>query len=78
MGWIKDHNLIVEARWAEGRLDQLPILMNQVVEKKPDVLVTDSTRGALAAKKATSTIPIVVTAMAEPHKQRRNYKPSPS
>jgi putative ABC transport system substrate-binding protein len=66
LGWVEGHNLIIEARWAEGRSDRLPALMSEVIERKVDVLVTYSTPGALAAKKATSTIPIVITNMADP------------
>jgi putative ABC transport system substrate-binding protein len=66
LGWVEGQNLIIERHWAEGRLDRLPALMTEVIEHKVDVLVTYSTRGALAAKKATSTIPIVVTNMADP------------
>ena len=66
LGWIKGQNLVVEARSAEGHADRLPALMTDVVERKVDVLVTYTTPGAVAAKKATSTVPIVVTNMADP------------
>ena len=66
LGWVEGQNLIIEQRWAEGQLDRLPALMSDVIERKVDVLVTYSTRGALAAKSATRTIPIVVTNMADP------------
>jgi putative ABC transport system substrate-binding protein len=66
LGWMKGQNLIVEERWAEGRPDRLPALMAEVIDRKIEVLVTYSTPGALAAKNATRTIPIVVTNMADP------------
>jgi putative tryptophan/tyrosine transport system substrate-binding protein len=66
LGWSEGRDLVIEARWAEGRVEQLPRLMTEVVEHHVDVLVVYSTPGALAAKKATSTIPIVVTNMADP------------
>jgi putative ABC transport system substrate-binding protein len=66
LGWVEGQNLIIEQRWAEGRLDRLPALMAEVVGSNPDVIVTISTPGAIAAKKATSTIPIVVPAMGDP------------
>ena len=66
LGWVEGQNLIIEARWAEGRSDRLAALMSEVIERKVDVLVTYSTPGAVAAKKATSTIPIVITNMADP------------
>ena len=66
LGWVEGQNLIVEARWAGASSERLDALMREVIERKVDVLVTYSTPGALAAKKATSTIPIVVTSMADP------------
>jgi putative ABC transport system substrate-binding protein len=66
LGWVQSRNLIQEERWAEGRIDRLPALMAEMVERKVDVLVTASTPAAVAAKNATSTIPIVVAAMSDP------------
>jgi putative ABC transport system substrate-binding protein len=66
LGWVQGTNLIVVYRSAEGRPDLLPALMTDVLNNKIDVLVTSSTPGALAAKKATSTVPIVVLAMGDP------------
>ena len=66
LGYVEGENLVVEARWADGRLEQLPALMAEVLGRKVEVLVTISTPAALAAKKATSTIPIVVAGMADP------------
>ena len=47
-------------------MERLPELMRKAIARNPDVLVTGSTPGALAAKKATTTIPIVVAAMGDP------------
>jgi putative ABC transport system substrate-binding protein len=66
LGWIEGENLVVEVRWAEGRSDRLPTLMAEMVERKVNVLVTYPTPAAIAAKKATSTIPIVVVSMGDP------------
>ena len=66
LGYVEGQNLVIEARWANSQFDQLPELMAQVIAQEIDVLVTYSTMPALAAKKATSTIPIVVAVMAEP------------
>lgn len=66
LGWVEGQNLVIEARWAEGRMDRLPALMNEMVERKVDVLVTYSTPGGVAANKATATIPIVVAVMGDP------------
>jgi len=66
LGWVEGQNLVVERRWAEGHADRLPALMNEMAADKVDVIVTYSTPAALAAKNATSTIPIVAVAMGDP------------
>src|SRR5215510_11618493 len=58
--------LIVEARSAGGRIEQLPALMSELVRSSPDIIVTYGTPAAVAAKNATSTIPIVVATMGDP------------
>ena len=66
LGYVEGRNLVIEARWAEGRYERLPELMAEVIGRKVDVLVTYSTPGAVAARNATSTIPIVAVAMGDP------------
>ncbi len=66
LGWVQGQNLIVETRWAEGRIDRLPALMADVVGRKVDVIVTRGTPATIAAKNATSTIPIVFASMGDP------------
>jgi putative ABC transport system substrate-binding protein len=66
LGYVEGQNLVVERRWADGRLDRLPALMAEVVERRVDVIFTSGTPAAIAAKSATSTIPIVVAAMGDP------------
>ena len=66
LGWVQGQNLVVETRWAEGRVDRLPTLMADVIARRVDVIVTRGTPAATAAKNATSTIPIVVAAMGDP------------
>jgi putative ABC transport system substrate-binding protein len=60
LGYIEGKNLAIETRWLEGgKYDQLPELAAQLVDLKVDVIVTYSTPGVSAAKRATNTIPIV-------------------
>ena len=66
LGWVEGRNMAVERRWAGNRIDRLPGLMTEVVGLKIDVLVTYSTPAAIAAKNATSTVPIVVPVMGNP------------
>jgi putative ABC transport system substrate-binding protein len=66
LGWIEGKNIAVEYRWAAGREDQLPALAAELVRLKVDVIVTWTSPAALAAKQATTTIPIVMTFVADP------------
>jgi len=68
LGYIEGENLTIEVGWAEGRYERLPVLMAEMLEHKVDILVTYSTPAALAAKRATSKVPIVVAIMGEPVK----------
>ena len=75
LGYVEGQNLVIEARWAEGRYDRLPELMAEVIGRKVDVLVTYGTPAAVAAKNATSTIPIVGVAMGDPLRHRARGQP---
>jgi putative ABC transport system substrate-binding protein len=62
LGYVEGDNLSIDFRWAEGRYDRLPALAAELVRLKVDVIVTATTPATLAAKQATTTIPIVMAA----------------
>jgi putative ABC transport system substrate-binding protein len=66
LGWIEGKNLIFEAKYAEDDLDRLPALAAELVSLDMDVIVTVGTLAPLAAKQATSTIPIVMAFSGDP------------
>lgn len=66
LGWIKGQNLTIEYRWAEGKYERLPTLADELVRLNVDVIVAPPTAAALAAQKATRSIPIVMIFVAEP------------
>jgi putative ABC transport system substrate-binding protein len=59
LGYRKGQNLVVYERYADGNIERLPVLANELVQLQVDVIATQTTPAALAAKRATSTIPIV-------------------
>jgi putative tryptophan/tyrosine transport system substrate-binding protein len=65
LGYEEGKNIALYYQFAEGDYDRLPALASELVTVKVDVIVTHSTPGGRAAKQATSTIPIVVTAAAD-------------
>jgi putative tryptophan/tyrosine transport system substrate-binding protein len=65
LGWIEGQNIQIDFRWAEGQYDRLSALAEELVRLNVDVLVTHGSSGALAARKATSKTPIVLTAVAD-------------
>jgi len=65
LGYVEGKNIVIEFRWAEGRYDRLPDLAAELVRLKVDVLVTAGTPGTLAAKQATTTIPIVMVGIGD-------------
>jgi putative ABC transport system substrate-binding protein len=62
LGYIDGQNAVIELKLAHGKVELLPELAMELVQWKPDVIVAAANVGGLAAKKATSTIPIVVVA----------------
>ena len=66
LGYVEGKNVAIEYRWAEGKSERLRELAAELVRLKMDVLVTHTTPGSLAAKRATTTIPIVITTVGDP------------
>ncbi len=66
LGYIEGKNIIIETRFAEGKSDRFPGFAAELVRLGVDLIVTVSTPAARAAKKATTTIPIVMRASGDP------------
>ena len=66
LGYEEGRDIAYETRWAEGRFERLPGLAAELVGLKPDVMLVSTTPAVLAAKKATKTIPIVMTGVGDP------------
>jgi putative ABC transport system substrate-binding protein len=66
LGYIDGQNIRIEYRWADGDFARFPSLATDLVKAKVNVLVGFVTQAALAAKAATSTIPIVMIGVADP------------
>ena len=66
LGYIEGKNLIIEYRYADGRPERLPALAEELVRLKVDIIVTDTAASARGARKATSTIPIVMVSAGNP------------
>jgi ABC-type uncharacterized transport system substrate-binding protein len=66
LGWVEGRNVAFEKRYAENRLERLPDLAAELVRLKVDIIVAVGTLAPLAAKRATTTIPIVMTAAGDP------------
>jgi putative ABC transport system substrate-binding protein len=66
LGYVEGKNVIIETRFAEGRNERLPELVAELLRRRIDVLLAGSTPGALAAKKTTTTVPIVFAGVLDP------------
>ena len=65
-GYVEGRNIVIEPRFADGKLDRLPELATELVALKVDVIVASSTQAIQAAQTATRTIPIVMTTVGDP------------
>jgi putative ABC transport system substrate-binding protein len=66
LGWVDGQNIAIEVRYADGKRDQLPELAAGLVRSKVDLIFTSTTAAALAAKHATTTIPVVIGFVGDP------------
>jgi len=66
LGYVEGRNYVLESRYADGKFERLPSLAQELIRLNPDLLFVSTTPGALAAKAATMTIPIVFVAVADP------------
>jgi len=65
-GYVEGTNLVIDARAAQGRVERLPTLLRELLDAKPEVIVTFGTTAAQAAKAATTTTPIVMAFAGDP------------
>jgi putative tryptophan/tyrosine transport system substrate-binding protein len=66
LGWVEGQNIVIDYRYADGRVDRLPDLAAELVRLKVAVIVSWGTQGVTAARNATKTIPIVMIAVRDP------------
>lgn len=66
LGWIESQNLVLEPRWAEGRNDRLRALAAELIQQRMDLIVAVAEAAVVAAKDATSNVPIVMLLVADP------------
>jgi putative ABC transport system substrate-binding protein len=66
LGWVEGQNLVIEDRWADAKTDRLPALAAELVRLKVDVIFAQGWPASVAAKHATTTIPIVIYGTGDP------------
>ena len=65
-GYVEGQNIVVDYRWAEGRYERFPSLIQELLALKVDVIVTAGTPAALAVKRSATTTPLVMVAVGDP------------
>src|SRR5215467_14311070 len=65
-GYVEGQNVVIEYRWAEGKYDRFPALIEELLAQKVAVIVTAGTPATLAVKKATTSVPVVMAAVGDP------------
>ena len=68
LGYLEGQHLVIEYRWAEGKVKRLPTLAAELVQLPVDLLITQGGQASRAAKQATSTIPIVMAPVGNPER----------
>ncbi len=66
LGYVEGRNIVIEYRWAEGQYERFPQLVAELLALKVDVIVAAGTPAALAVKRATTTVPMVMVAVGDP------------
>ena len=66
LGYEEGRNFVIEYRWADGKYDRFPTLVAELIAAKVDMIVTAGTPAALAVKKATTTVPLIMVAVGDP------------
>ena len=66
LGYVEGRNVLIEYRWAEGKYDRFPALIGELLDLKVAMIVTAGTPATLAVKKATTSVPLVMTAVGDP------------
>jgi hypothetical protein len=66
LGWINGQNIVIEYRYAAGDMRRVPALVDELVRLKPDIMVAGNHQAAVALRRATAAIPIVVAILIDP------------
>jgi putative tryptophan/tyrosine transport system substrate-binding protein len=66
LGYVEGRNVLIEYRWAEGKYERFPSLIGELIALKVDVIVTAGIPATLAVKKAATSVPLVMVAVADP------------